>query len=50
MWSGVGERESWENVGEEGAVEFGEVGRERLKRRWEASSSSWECDRDIDCE
>jgi hypothetical protein len=26
VWSGVGDNESWEKVGEEGAVEFGEFG------------------------
>lgn len=26
VWSGVGESESCENVGEDGAVEFGEFG------------------------
>jgi len=30
VWSGVGDSESWEKVGEEGAVLFGELGRERL--------------------
>ena len=26
VWSGVGEQESWENVGEGGAVDIGEPG------------------------
>jgi len=26
VWSGVGERELWEKVGDEGAVELGELG------------------------
>lgn len=30
VWSGVGDSESCENVGDDGAVEFGELGRERL--------------------
>ena len=30
VWSGVGDSESWEKVGDEGAVELGELGRERL--------------------
>lgn len=46
VYSGVGERESSEQVGEDGAVERGEFGRERLKR----CSSSCECERDMDCE
>lgn len=33
VWSGVGDSESWENVGDEGAVELGELGRERLACR-----------------
>lgn len=33
VWSGVGERESCENVGDEGAVELGEFGLERLAWR-----------------
>lgn len=32
VWSGVGDRESCEKVGEDGAVELGEFGRERLTR------------------
>ncbi|KAF3939060.1 hypothetical protein ABW19_dt0208557 [Dactylella cylindrospora] len=32
--SGVGEHESWEKVGEDGAVEIGEVGRERFAALW----------------
>jgi hypothetical protein len=32
VWSGVGDRESCEKVGDEGAVELGEDGRERLMR------------------
>jgi len=31
--SGVGEHESWEKVGEEGAVETGELGRDFLTDR-----------------
>jgi hypothetical protein len=30
VWSGVGDRESWEKVGEEGAVELGELGLDLL--------------------
>ena len=30
VWSGVGERELWEKVGDDGAVELGELGLERL--------------------
>jgi hypothetical protein len=33
VWSGVGDRESWEKVGEEGAVELGELGRDLLECR-----------------
>lgn len=49
--SGVGEQESCENVGEEGAVETGELGRDFLVERCETygSSSSCECERDMGC-
>lgn len=50
VWSGVGERESCEKVGEDGAVEFGELGLERFTRGPYESSSSCECDRDMDWE
>lgn len=30
VWSGVGESESWEKVGDEGAVDCGELGLERF--------------------
>lgn len=51
VWSGVGDRESWEKVGEEGAVDKGELGRERFAmRRRDGSSSSCEWDRDMDWE
>lgn len=33
VWSGVGDRESWEKVGEEGAVELGELGRDLFECR-----------------
>jgi hypothetical protein len=51
--SGVGEQESsWcENVGEDGAVDTGELGRDFLTDRCETyGSSSCECDRDIGLE
>ena len=43
VWSGVGDRESWEKAGEDGAVEPGEVGRDRF-RGFDTSigSSMWE--------
>ena len=48
VWSGVGESESCEKVGEEGAVELGDAGRDRLNKRClELSSSSLEWDRDM---
>ena len=51
VWSGVGERESWEKAGEEGAVEPGEVGRERFRGFGISMASSGcesrECERDI---
>lgn len=50
VWSGVGERESCEKVGEEGAVELGELGLERLTRCEWASSSSFEWERVMLCE
>jgi hypothetical protein len=28
VWSGVGDSESWEKVGDEGAVDMGELGRD----------------------
>ena len=48
----MGEHESWLNVGEEGAVEIGELGRDFLAFRCEVywSSSSWECERDMGLE
>jgi len=51
VWSGVGLAESCENVGEGGAVDMGEPGRDFfviLCEYW--SSSSWECDLDIGCD
>ena len=47
--SGVGEQESWEKVGEDGAVDTGEVGLDFFTARWAMywSSSSCECDLDI---
>jgi hypothetical protein len=51
VWSGVGEVESCENVGEGGAVEYGELGRDFFVMRWlYGSSASCECERDIGCE
>jgi len=38
--SGVGEHESCENVGDEGAVEIGELGRDFFTDRWAAYGSS----------
>ena len=35
---------SWEKQGDDGAVEPGEFGRERLKRRWDEASSSSGCE------
>lgn len=32
VWSGVGEKEPCENVGDEGAVECGDAGLDRLRR------------------
>ena len=47
----MGERESWEKVGDDGAVEFGDAGLDRLNKRGpKLSSSSFECDRDMLCE
>jgi hypothetical protein len=37
VWSGVGESESCEKVGDEGAVELGELGRDRLGCLYEAA-------------
>jgi hypothetical protein len=50
VWSGVGESESWEKVGDDGAVECGEFGRDRFLRRRLSSLVSCECDLDIECE
>jgi len=47
VWSGVGDKESWEKVGDDGAVELGELGRDRLMRCPSPSSSSWEWERDM---
>jgi hypothetical protein len=48
--SGVGELESCEKVGEDGAVELGDDGRDRLAwRARDASSSSCDRERTIDC-
>jgi hypothetical protein len=46
VWSGVGERESCEKVGEGGAVEYGLLGLLLLAGRWLYwwSSGSCECD------
>lgn len=44
VWSGVGDNESCEKVGEDGAVELGEFGLDRLMR-CAYSSSSAECER-----
>lgn len=50
VWSGVGERESCENVGEGGAVENGLFGRLFFVGLWRyGSSASCECDRDMGC-
>ena len=35
VWSGVGDKESWEKVGDDGAVELGEFGLDRLACRYE---------------
>lgn len=48
VWSGVGDSESWEKVGDDGAVELGEPGLERLTRGPLESWPSCECDLDID--
>ena len=51
VWSGVGEHESCEKVGEGGAVERGEPGRDFFVMRCAyGSSSSCECDLDMGCE
>lgn len=50
VWSGVGEKEPYEKVGEEGAVERGELGPDRREmRRVEESSSSGTGMRNTDC-
>ena len=46
----MGERESCENVGEDGAVDLGELGLERFAFRPDSSWYSCECDLDIGCE
>jgi hypothetical protein len=47
----VGDVESWEKVGEGGAVEKGELGLDFFVIRCEYGSSvSWECERDIGCD
>lgn len=52
VWPGVGEQESHEKVGEGGFVEKGEPGLERLVLLCAiyTSSSSCECERDIECD